>query len=49
MGPASFMLDRPLFQMPALVGLLVLWLVVGSAAATLVFRRAARTLQLNGG
>lgn len=49
MGPASFMLDRPFFQMPALVGLLALWLVVGSAAATIVFERAARTLQLNGG
>jgi ABC-2 type transport system permease protein len=49
MGPASFMLDRPFFQMPALAGLLVFWLVVGSAAATMMFRRAARTLQLNGG
>jgi len=49
MGPASFMLDRPFFQLPALVGLLTLWLVVGSVAAMMVFRRASRTLQLNGG
>ena len=48
-GPASFVLGRPFFELSTLVGLLVLWLVVGTAAATIVFRRAARTLQLNGG
>jgi ABC-2 type transport system permease protein len=49
MGPASLILGRPFFKAPALVGLLVFWLVVGTTAATLVFRRAVRTLQLNGG
>ena len=49
MGPASFVLGKPYFDLAALVGLLGLWLAVGSAAATIIFRRAARTLQLNGG
>jgi ABC-2 type transport system permease protein len=49
MGPASFILGRPLFRTPVLAGQLVLWLAVGSAAAAMMFRRAARTLQLNGG
>ena len=48
-GPASFVLVHPLFGTIELVGLLVLWLVVACTVAVALFRRATRTLQLNGG
>lgn len=48
-GPASFVLERPLFSIVELLALLGVWLIVASAAAVALFRGAARTLQLNGG
>lgn len=48
-GPASFVLDHPYSSPLGVFGLLAFWLAAGGAAAALVFRRAARTLQLNGG
>jgi viologen exporter family transport system permease protein len=48
-GPASFVLGRPLFGTIKLLGLLTLWFVVASVLAVALFRRATRTLQLNGG
>jgi ABC-2 type transport system permease protein len=48
-GPASFVLDRPYSTPLAVFGLLAAWLAVGCMGATLVFRHATRTLQLNGG
>jgi ABC-2 type transport system permease protein len=48
-GPASFVLAHPMFGTIELLGLLALWFTVASALAVLLFRRATRTLQLNGG
>ena len=48
-GPASFVLARPLFGTVELLALIALWLVVASSVALLLFKRATRTLQLNGG
>ena len=48
-GPASFVLGHPMFGTVELLGLLVLWFTVASALAAILFRRATRTLQLNGG
>ena len=48
-GPASFVLARPLFGVAELIGLMVFWSVVAGAVAVLLFRRATRTLQINGG
>ncbi len=48
-GPASFVLDRPYATPMAVCGMLALWLAMVSIGAGLVFRHAARTLQLNGG
>jgi ABC-2 type transport system permease protein len=48
-GPASFVLARPVFGTLELLAWLVVWLIVASAAALLLFRSATRTLQLNGG
>lgn len=48
-GPASFVLARPLFGVPTLIGLMVFWSIVACAVAVLLFRHATRTLQVNGG
>jgi len=48
-GPASFVLARPLFGALELVALIALWLVVATVVALFLFKRATRTLQLNGG
>ena len=48
-GPASFVLARPLFGVPKLIGLLVFWSIVACGVAVLLFRHATRTLQVNGG
>ncbi|HXT48688.1 MAG TPA: hypothetical protein VN717_08605, partial [Gemmatimonadaceae bacterium] len=48
-GPASFVLARPVFGTLELLAWLVVWLIVASAVALLLFKRATRTLQLNGG
>jgi ABC-2 type transport system permease protein len=48
-GPASFLLDRPFFDAPTLVFALAGWSAVAMAVAMLLFRRATRDLQINGG
>jgi len=48
-GPASFVLARPVFGTLELLAWLLVWLIIASAVALLLFRRATRTLQLNGG
>lgn len=48
-GPASFVLARPLFGGGELLALVVLWSCIAAAVAVILFRRATRTLQLNGG
>jgi ABC-2 type transport system permease protein len=48
-GPASFVLARPLYGTLELIAWQALWLIVAIAVALLLFRRATRTLQLNGG
>ena len=48
-GPASFMLDRPLFPASSLALAQCVWLTVASLVAIALFRHASRNLQLNGG
>ena len=48
-GPAGFMTEDPVMSWGRLVGGLAGWLVVGWAVAHWLFRRAVRTLQVNGG
>ena len=48
-GPASFLLDRPFFDMPTLAFALAAWSIAAVGAASLLFRRATRDLQINGG
>ena len=48
-GPASFLLDRPFFDMPTLAFALAAWSIAAGGAASLLFRRATRYLQINGG
>ena len=48
-GPASLMTAAPLMDVGRLTLALVLWAVVGWTAGSLLFSRAARRLQLNGG
>jgi ABC-2 type transport system permease protein len=48
-GPASLATREPLMSVVGLTVALVVWAVVGWAAASLAFRRATRELQLNGG
>ena len=48
-GPASFMTEAPVMSWGRLVGGLAGWLVVGWLLASWLFRRAVKTLQVNGG
>lgn len=48
-GPASFVLGHPMFGTIELFALLMLWFTVASTLAVMLFRRATRTMQLNGG
>ena len=48
-GPASFLLDRPFFDVPTLLVAFVAWAVAAAGVAMFLFRRATRDLQINGG
>jgi ABC-2 type transport system permease protein len=48
-GPASFLLDGEPPSAPALAWRLALWLIAAALAAHLLFQRAVRSLQVNGG
>ena len=48
-GPASFLLERPFFDAPTLAFALIGWSIVAVGVAVLLFRRATRDLQVNGG
>ncbi len=48
-GPASFVFVHPLIGAAELITLLVFWFCIACVAATLLFRRATRILQVNGG
>ncbi len=48
-GPASFVLEHPVFGTLELIALQATWLLIGVIVAHTLFTRAARALQLNGG